>query len=781
MPRKILKVSALLLVGLVVAGVASFLWLRTSLPQVSGEIKLAGLTKPVTIFRDANAIPYIAAETQQDAYFALGFVHAQDRLWQMEFLRRMGAGRLAEVLGEKAVSTDRYIRTLGLPRIADAIYEKSSPDVRSILAAYTSGVNAWLSANENALPPEFVLFRYTPERWRPQDPLLWSRIMALRLGRNHGAERVRLRVSEALAENGLPATLIDNLWPRALPEEPTTVAALQGVEIPPLALPKDSGSNGWIVHGSRTDTGKPILANDPHLRFGAPVLWYLASIEAPGLRLTGATVPGVPFTILGHNGAIAWGMTNGGGDVEDLFIKTVDPDDPNRYLTPKGSRAFETRREIIQVKDSEPVEVIVRMTRHGPVLSDLRHPKGEGPIVVLATPALRDDDRTVEAILAINRARDWPAFEAAARDFHTPHTNLFFASMDGDVGLVSSGRIPIRTSGTGFMPVSAADGTQDWNGFIPMDELPRRYNPPSGLIVNANNRIVRDDYPYPIARHWGPPYRAERITELLEARKVHRVADSEVLQGDIVSTAARRLLPLMMAVKPTGPRQREALKLLSAWKYQMARNRPEPLIYATWLRHIGRALIADEVGGEKAGEFTSLINRPGARFVTFALTEGQRWCDDIKTKEKESCADILKVSLDRALDELATAHGDEMNAWRWGSVHQAIFAHPILSRVPVLPMISDLNIGSDGGDYTVNRGMTAGQRHPNPHAHTDGSGYRAVYDLSNLDNSRFMIATGQSGNLLSPYYGDMLEDWRDGKYIKIIRRGEGTRLRLEPK
>ena len=781
MPRKTLKAFALLFVGLVVAGVAGFLWLRTSLPQTSGEMKIAGLTKPVTIFRDANAIPHISAETQQDAYFALGFVHAQDRLWQMEFLRRMGSGRLAEVLGEKAVSTDRYIRTLGLPRIVDAIFERSSPDVRNVLVAYTNGVNAWLSANENALPPEFVLFRYTPERWRPQDPLLWSRIMALRLGRNHGAERVRLRVSEALAENGLPTTLIDDLWPRALPEEPTTVAALQGVKVPPLVLPKDSGSNGWVVHGSRTDTGKPILANDPHLRFGTPVLWYLASIEAPGMRLTGATVPGVPFTILGHNGAIAWGMTNGGGDVEDLFIETVDPKDPGRYLTPEGSRAFETRREVIQVKDSEPVEVVVRMTRHGPVLSDLRNPKDGGLIVVLATPALRDDDRTVEAILAINRAQNWPDFEAAAHDFHTPHTNLFFASVDGNVGLVSSGRIPIRKTGAGFMPAMDVMGTQDWNGFIPVAELPRIYNPRAGLIVNANNRIVRDDYPYPIARHWGPPYRAERIMEFLKARKVHDVAASEVLQGDIVSVAARRLLPLMTTLTTTDQRQREALKLLSAWNHEMARDRPEPLIYATWLRHLGKALIADEVGGEKAREFASLINRPGARFVTFALTEGQHWCDDITTKEKEGCADILRGSLDRTLDELTAAYGDEINSWRWGSLHQATFAHPILSRVPVLPMFADMSIESDGGDYTVNRGMTAGLRHPNPQAHTDGSGYRAVYDLSNLDNSRFMIATGQSGNLLSSHYGDMLERWRDGKYIKITRSGEGMRLRLEPK
>jgi penicillin amidase len=784
--RATARISAFLLLGLIVVVAGGYYWLRTSLPEAGGQIALDGLEHPVSVIRDANAVPQIYAESKHDAYFALGFVHAQDRLWQMEFLRRLGAGRLAEILGAKVVRTDQYIRTLGIPHVAEANYANSPPAVQAALKAYADGVNAWLATRGGALPPEFVLLRYEPEPWRPVDPLLWSRLMATRLGRNQGAETMRLRVAEALAENGLPANLIEDLWPRASADEPITVA---GDLLPakPAAL-QDSGSNGWIVHGQRTASGKPILANDPHLRFGAPILWYLAYIEAPGMRLTGATVPGVPFMVLGHNGTIAWGMTNGGGDVEDLFIETVDPDDPKKYLTPDGPRTFATRREIIQVKDDDPVEITVRETRHGPVVSDLlRKQKGDNKVAVLSTPALRGDDGTVVGLMAINDANSWPDFERAAQRFHTPHTNLFYASVAGDIGLISAGRIPVRKAGTGFAPVQGADGAYDWTGFIPKAELPRLFNPPSGWIANANNRIVGDDYPYLMTWNWGPPYRAERIAEILRRQETHDIAQSQALQRDSVSTAARRLLPLMLAVPMQDARERRAVALLSAWNHAMRRDRPEPLIYATWLRHLGRGLIADEIGGPKASAYKRLVNRPGARFVHSVLTDKQRWCDDVTTPEPESCADQLSASLKTALDELDATQDGDMVDWRWGTVHRATFAHPVLTHAPLAAPLANMSIESDGGDHTVNRGMTAGQGHPIPETHMDGSGYRAVYDLADLENSRFMIATGQSGNILSPHYGDFLERWRDGKYIKIaggrdvLARPGRNILRLEPK
>lgn len=740
---------------------------------------MAELGKPISIYRDGNAIPHIFAESRRDAYFALGYAQAQDRLWQMEFLRRLGSGRLAEILGERLIGTDKYIRTLGLPHVAAAVLDNASPAVKEALSAYVAGVNGWLGARTGALPPEFLLLQFEPERWAPTDPLLWSRLMAIRLGRNVGAERVRARVAAALAAKGLPADMINDLWPGAAIDAPTTVVT--GIPLPSQRPAKDSGSNGWIVHGDRTATGKPILANDPHLRFGAPVLWYLAHMEAPGFRVTGATVPGVPFTILGHNGAIAWGMTNGGGDVEDLFLEEAAG--ATLYHAPDGPKSFELRREIIEIKDREAVEITVRNTRHGPVISDMASGQST-EIAALSTPALRGDDRTVEAILAIQDARNWQQFEAAAQNFHTPHTNLFFASTEGDIGIVSAGRIPIRNAGRGFAPVPGRDGAYDWNGFIPAPELPRLHNPSNGQIVNANNRVVGPNYPYSITANWAAPYRAERIIEVLAGQRKHDIAASQSLQGDVVSAAARRLLPLMLKVPVTGPRVRKAVALLSGWNYEMRRDRPEPLLYATWRRQFARLLIADELGGTEAQGFRTLIRRPAVEFLIAVLTEKRRWCDDLTTKPAESCEALLATSLQQALAELAAALGPGMSDWRWGDRHRASFAHPVLTHIPVLSRLTDLSIETDGGDHTVNRGMTAGPGHEVPATHLDGSGYRAVYDLADLENSRYMIATGQSGNFLSPHYGDFLERWRNGDYIKIpgskIRDSGAHHLRLVP-
>ena len=794
-----LGIAGALTVAIVVGVAGGYFWLRTSLPQTDGKIVLSGLNSPVEIIRDANAVPHIFAKNQEDAYFALGYVHAQDRLWQMEFMRRLGAGRLAEVLGKPAIESDRFIRTLGVYRVAEAIFEATSPDVRSVLEAYAAGVNIWLTNRSGALPPEFVLLGFEPEPWHPADSLVWNRLMALRLGRNWRIELLRARIARELERRELASERLAELWPGNSPGAPVTLASVTNGFGPVLdfmwnsaeaSLPADSGSNGWIVHGRLTKSGKPVLANDPHLSFEAPVLWYLARIEAPGLTLLGVTVPGLPFTVLGHNGSIAWGFTNAGGDVEDLFVETVDPNDPRRYLTPLGSRLFESRQEVIRVKGAESIELTVRETRHGPVISDISKEAAgiakDDQVIALATPTLRSDDRTTEALLAINRARDWADFSAAATKFHTPQQNLFFAATNGDIGFVSPGRIPVRKSGDGRAPVSGADGLYDWQGFIPTNELPRAYNPQSGRIINANNRIIGDDYPYLITHDWALPYRAERITEVLEGQASHGVADSEELHRDVLSTAARQLLPLMLRVEPKNARGRRAADLLSNWDFAMRRERSEPLIYTAWLRHLIVALAEDEIGASLVTGYQHLVNAPGPIFVEAVLTRDRHWCDDIGTSRKETCEDRLVGALDQALDEITASLGPDMSTWRWGALHQATFTHRILSKVPVIAWWANLSIGSDGGDNTVNRGKTIREMSEHPFNHTDGSGYRAVYDLSDLDNSRFMIATGQSGNFLSSHYDDLLSLWRDGEYIFIagerneVKRSANGSLLLQP-
>lgn len=755
-------------IAIVAAGGLGYAWLRTSLPQTSGRLELAGLHQEVSVFRDRDGVPHIFAADDDDAYFALGFVHAQDRLFQMDFQRRIGAGRLAEVLGARVLGIDRTMRTLGLYRAAEASVAALSPPVRQALDAYTRGVNAFLATRRWALPPEYYALRIAPEPWQPADSLVWGRLMGLTLSGNWRGEALRARLAQRLSpaqladlfadeSAGGPVTVpggieksqaIDDLFAR-------TLAALPDVIQPRLA------SNVWAVDGDHTRSGKPILANDPHLGFAAPGIWYLARVTTPTWSIEGATVAGVPFHILGQNGRIAWGMTTTGADTQDLFVEHVEPDDPASYETVDGPRRFETRTETIHVRDADDVTITVRATRHGPVISDVEAPAKaiatDRSVIALAATALRPDDRTAEALYGMNRATDWDQFSAALGHFEVPVQNVFYADRDGTIAMMAPGLIPIRRSGDGFMPSPGWDDRAEWIGFIPFDELPHRIDPSNGLLVNANNRVIGSDYPYFISRDWDVPYRAERILELLKETPQETVASTMALQHDAVSLMSAELLPLMLAHVGRGERAGHAARLLAAWDGRMARDRPEPLIFVAWLRELDRDLFADELGDL----FPQMWALP-AKLIARTLRTDAAWCDDVRTQEKETCADQLARSLDQALDGLEARYGTDMAAWRWGDAHQARHNHPIFDHIPVLRELADLAIPSDGGNDTVNRGAMQVGNTADPFADVHGPGYRAVYDLGNPDASLFEIATGESGNPLSRHYGDFLVRWRDG-------------------
>ena len=781
--RLVLATAGALLILLLATVIAGWFWLRTSLPQTRGTVEVDAVAASVEIVRDENGVPHIFAATPEDAYAALGYVHAQDRLWQMETMRRLGAGRLSEIFGKTTVGLDRYSRTFGLYRLAEAQVERLPPGDRRLLEAYARGVNAFLRSPSGALPPEFVLLRHEPENWRPADSLVWARIMAMRLSRNWGSELLRWRMSRRLT----PAQ-IRELWPDEDGDAPITLSDRVRAASLPLdrlagAVPEEftsaDASNAWAVSGSHTGSGKPILANDPHLGFGAPILWYLAHLEAPGLSLTGATVPGVPLLILGHNSRIAWGMTTTGGDLEDLFLEDIDPGNPDRYLTPDGPKPFQRRTEEIKVRGEASLTLHLRETRHGPVISDLvddatgtaGDTTRDAQVVALASAALRDDDDTPRALLGMNRASDWPSFVEAARNFAAPQQNLFFADTAGDIGLISPARLPVRRGGNGLAPVSGADAGHDWVGFVPFEALPRTHNPRSGFIVNANNRLVGASYPYLITRDWDTSWRAIRIEESLTRADEHAARDAAALQMDTLSTAARSLMPLLLAAPAPSPRAAAAIELMRDWDFRMRRDRPEPLIYAAWVLHLMETIAADELGSlfEEYGRA-----RPG--FLRAVLTRNRHWCDDVKTDRKESCDDRIASALDHALAGIARDQGDDMADWRWGKAHRADFVHRVFSRVPLIDRLIEMTIETDGGDDTVNRGQSVGFG-PSPHRHSHGAGYRAVYDLSDLARSRFSIATGQSGNPLSSHYRDQLERWRDGGHIEIAIDRETARRR----
>jgi penicillin amidase len=578
-------------------------------------------------------------------------------------------------------------------------------------------------------------------------------------------------VLRAQLANKLTPQQIADMWPGAR-RESVDAGLLRGLPwsaIADVAWPAEAprgASNSWVFAGQRTASGKPILANDPHLGFSAPIVWYLAHLEAPGLSVSGATVPGVPITVLGHNRRIAWGITSTHGDLEDLIVETIDPADPGRYLTPDGPRPFETRIETIRVKDSDDVTLTYRSTRHGPVISDFsaRAAAGSetGKVLSLAATFLRDDDLTPQALYRINRADGLPAFRIALDDFHAPQQNFVFADVDGNIGFMAAGRVPVRRSGDGWFPSSGASGDGDWTGFVPYLALPQVFNPDDGAIINANHRIVERGFPFFISHDWAAGYRNQRLHEMLDGENRLDVDKAGAAQLDIVSLVAREVLPLMLDAPAETDAAKMALDLLRKWDGSMGRNRPEPLIFTAWFRALGGALYGDELG-ESLAHFRGLR----ARFVASILRRKHQWCDDVNTKAvAESCPDQLFTSLEAALKELSAAYGDDIAAWKWGEAHQAQFRHAVLSGVPGANLLADLGIAMDGGSYTVNRGSIAGVG-DRPYSHVHGSGYRAVYDLADLARSRFVIATGQSGNPLSIHYRDLMEDWRDGRSMRL--------------
>jgi len=775
---------------LLLAGGVGYIWLRGSLPTTEGEISIAGLEAAVEILRDADGIVTIRAENEQDAFLALGYVHAQDRLWQMDFMRRTGAGRLSEVIGGATLRVDRLMRTLGLYRVAEANLEQLSGPTRATLESYTAGVNAFMNTHEGPWPPEFYLLRYRPEPWRVADSMVWGRLMALQLSSNWSDEVRRLRLAKHLEPEQVAF-----LWPDYPADGPIALAELAGLYDGPTharlgkVLPWDwapkSASNAWALSGSQTASGKPIMANDPHLSLSAPGVWYLVRIETPDIQLVGATAPGAPFLVVGHNGRIAWGLTTTEGDAQDIFVERLTEGDPTRYDTPDGPQPFEVREETIEVRGEDPVVQRVRTTRHGPVMSDVFAEAGDltgdGHVLALAWPALRDDDRTADALFDVNHANNWREFEAALRNWHSPQQTIVYADTEGTIGLAAPARLPLRKKGDGRSPVPGWSGEHDWTGFIPFEDLPRQRNPSRGRIVTANNRLVPDDFPHLITADWRNPFRAARIEEMFEAGPKSTAEQHGEMQLDIKSLAAQRLLPLLLPLLVPGVAASEtgqaAHDLLRDWDFRMDREQPEPLIFYAWLYELTRKILADELGPD-FGDF----QRSNADLLSRVLTGGRAWCDHVNTAETEDCESQVVAAFEAAVASLSQAFGDDPGDWRWGDVHVARFPHPVLSHIPVLRSLLGFQVEADGGNYTVNRGgaLMGG---PSDRLFTDihGPGYRAVYDLADLENSRFMISTGQSGNPLSPLYGSLAERWRDGAYVTLEDAKDGAqRLRLTP-
>ncbi|HJU15433.1 MAG TPA: penicillin acylase family protein [Stellaceae bacterium] len=766
-----------------------YLYLRSSLPQTGGRLAVAGIVHPVSIARDADGVPLIAAADDEDAAFGLGFVHAQERLFQMELMRRAGAGRLAEIFGEKALPVDRQMRVLGLYRAAEAEIPSLSAPTRRVLKAYAAGVNAAIAARRGAWPPAYLLLRFSPEPWRVADSLVWGKLMALLLEGDYRGELLRAQLLETI-----PPADLAILYPGYPPDAPTTLARLRpvyrGLAFSRLlaALPAAVGpvhaSNNWVVDGRHSASGKPLLANDPHLGFAAPGVWFLARLKTPRHDIAGATAPGSPFVVIGHNERIAWGFTSTGSDVEDLFVEKVDPDDPGRYLTPDGSAPFIVRHEVIPVRGAAPVALTIRATRHGPVLSDVLPPRAAAPGTVLALAATftRPDDRSADALYGLARARDWQGFRAALKDFVGPQQNIVYADSGGTIGFIAPGLVPIRRHGDGWLPQPGWSGDYDWTGFIPFAALPQATNPPSGRFVSANNKIVPARYPYFLGRSWDLPDRAERIMALLDQTRRQNIAASAAIEADTFSPMAARLVPLMTRIAPRDALARAALARLRRWNFRMDRDKVSPLLFTAYLRAFSRMVLYGRFG-KAIAPYWDL--KP--QVMEIVLTRRTDWCGPpdragaSQGKPERGCAALLERALDRALAALSRAYGPDIRTWHWGRAHIALFESPVWSHVPLISGWLASAIPTSGGYDTVNRGPSDVRDDKAPFVQRFGAGLRIITDLAAPQDAHMIVTPGQSGNPLSRHFADLVRRWRDFAWLVPGHAAPVATLVLEPR
>jgi penicillin amidase len=786
-------------VGLLTAALGLFLiaLIASTFPRESGTVRVAGPSAPLTISTDAHGVPTIRAATEADAHFGLGYVHARDRLWQIEYQRRIGAGRLAEILGPRLVETDRFLRTIGFRRAAESSWRRLSPATQRLLEAYTRGLNAFL-ASSKSLPVEFRILRVAPAPFDPVDAQVWAKLMAWDLAGNARNEIRRARFVVAVGEKRAaellppvpetPTILEDSEWQK--PNDPLPagegrgdgrsnatslssslwsrldrVFALSGARDDDPGL----GSNSWVLAGSRTTTGKPLLANDPHLALRTPSVWYLARLVAPGYSVAGATLPGLPGVIIGCNDSIAWGLTSLEPDVQDLYVEDVDPGDSSRYRWRGAWKSFETKRETIRVRGEKDVVVDVRSSVHGPIVSDVLEGAGTlGRAVALRWTALDGTDRTAEAFALVNRAKNWGEFLAGVRLFHAPPQNFVYADTAGRIGYTASGSIPIRPRADGLLPVSGS-GEDDWSGYVAFDALPRSLDPPRGYFVTANNRVVSGSNPFPIARDWPEPYRARQITERILAKGKLGVEDVRSIQLDVVSLQATDLLPLLLDTAPADAPSGDALARLRSWDRQFSPDSAPAAIYAAWYSELAGMAI-DELGATPLGGVRS-------RFLINVFRENAPWCDDVSTPTRESCDAFRSRTLAAAVALLRSRLGDDPSRWRWDRLHRARLPHGVFEAVPGLRALFSLESGQGGDASTVNVGA---YHLDGSFRMTDGPSYRQIIDFSDPRASLFVHTTGQSGNVFNRRYRDLLPLWKDGVYFRIGEAG-GTLLRLVPK
>lgn len=796
---RVWRVLAIAGVSLLLIAAAGLVWLltiaRAALPQLDGPLPVAGISAPVSVTRDSHGVPTIEATTLIDLFFAQGFVTAQDRLFQIDLLRRAAAGELAEVFGDIALEHDRRQRILGLRATAEAGVQTATAEDSEYFGAYARGVNAYIASHRNSLPVEFRLLGYSPSPWRAQDSLVIAYQMVETLSTPPAAALVREKILARLGPELTGDLYVNKSWRdhppgvdsggNDMPEQHRSPAsgalalAQAASTLDPLLYPFFShpthalGSNNWVVSGEHTVTGKPLLSNDMHLGHRMPNLWYEAHLHSEDFDVAGVTLPGYPYVIVGHNARIAWGFTNVGPTIQDAYVETYD--DHGQYFTPDGWKKPQIRQEVIHVKGKPDVVLDVEVTRHGPIVSQLS--AGQTRKVALRW-TLYDGIRN--PFFQLNSAQNWQQFRRALSSFDAPGQNVVYADVDGNIGYQTTGKVPIRASGDGCLPEDGSNNAHEWIGYIPFERLPSVFNPPSGIIATANGRITPENYPYSISCEWEAPWRTERIYHSLGSGRQLSAADMLALQIDIYSELdhfiAEKLVSAAGKAKTVTPRARAAAEILQQWNGHMDASSSAPTIASAARTELKRMLLEPKLGPAPGDEHSNAFSWKSYHWLMETV-----WLENVLSQQPSrwlpsqyaSYDDLLAAALDKAVSNAPA----DLNSWKWGPANSLTIQNSVLGRIPLLRRWTGPGTQpQSGSDYTV---KASGRDY--------GPSERFTADLANLDASSLNTVTGQSGNFLSPYYMDQWQAWHTGFTFTLpfsssaVKSAATHRLILQPK
>jgi penicillin amidase len=796
-PRlRILRLAGFVLAVLLLVALGICAWFysvaRSALPQLDGKVRVAGLSAPVTVIRDAHGAPTIESANLDDLFFAQGYVTAQDRLFQMDGMRRFAGGELAEILGSDLVKHDRQQRILGLKAMAKKTAENMPAEIRVHFEAYARGVNAYIETHRDRLPLEFRILRYSPRPWTPEDSMVIGMQMVEDLSTSPRHALVRERILAKLGPELTADLYVNSSWHDRPPtverqgldqvikhndqdddddedDDSGTDSSVTGLTTRPdvPAWPRPEmffderplvlGSNNWVVSGAHTVSGKPLLSNDMHLGHQMPNLWYEAHLRcgSGNFDVAGVTLPGYPYVIVGHNQRIAWGFTNLGPTVEDVYVETFNPD--GQYLTPDGWQQPEHRREIIHVKEKEDVVVDVVLTRHGPIVTELQ--PGETRKLALRWTLY---DGTRSPFFAVDSAQKWEEFKRAFSELDAPGQNVVYADVDGNIGYQATGRIPIRAAGDGSLPENGSDNAHEWTGYVPFEKLPSVYDPPSGIIASANSRITPDGYKYSLSTEWEAPWRTARIYRVLESGKKFSAADMLALETDIYSDMDRffadRFLYAVDHAKNPSARAKAAAEILRQWDGRMIADSAAPTIAVQARQELVRLLLEPKLGAapQDPKQIETTLNWKSYQWMMSTV-----WLENVVQHQPKrwlpenyaSYDELLTAAVEAAVGPAGGLDASQdLNLWKWGNFHPVRIQHPIYGKIPLLRRWTGPGLQpQSGSEFTV---KAVSLDH--------GPSERITVDLANLDQSTLNLVTGEAGNLFSPYYLDQWKAWYEG-------------------